>query len=462
MNLLQKWLVAFVVVIAVAVITVALVAGYRAESEFRRYAVLYSGPAEMVAESLLAYYDEHGGWSGLDQALPELAVMGRGHGRQGGGRAGFGAPGDMAYWVADARGIVVASTDGMPVGSQLGRAERSVARALGRDGELIGYLGVSTVGGMAAALDAPAAGYITRLRTALVLGGLLAFLVALVVAVLLTRSMVSPLRALMTTAQDVAQGQFEARVPVRGRDEIARLAEAFNQMAASLEQAEAARRAQTADIAHELRNPLAVLQSSLEALADGIYEPTAENLTPALDQVRTLNRLVEDLRTLALAEAGRLSLDLQPVDLGVLVSRMAESYQGAFREKQLTLQVTVSPSLPRVLADYARLTQVINNILLNTLRYVPSGGYVHLAVEPEGGGIRTCVIDNGPGVPADQLPRLFDRFWRGEPSRSRATGGSGLGLTIARQIIEVHGGRIWAEETPGGGLTLCFWLPVAG
>ena len=108
------------------------------------------------------------------------------------------------------------------------------------------------------------------------------------------------------------------------------------------------------------------------------------------------------------------------------------------------------------------MTQVINNILLNALRYVPSGGHVHLVVEPESEGIRTCVIDNGPGVPADQLPRLFDRFWRGEPSRSRATGGSGLGLTIARQIIEVHGGRIWAEETPGGGLTLCFWLPVAG
>jgi len=462
MNLLQKLLIAFVAVIAVAVITVALVAGYRAESEFRRYAVLYSGPAEMVAENLLAYYDEHGDWSGLDEALPELTVMGRGHGRQGGGRAGFGAPGDMAYWVADARGIVVASMDGMPVGSQLGRAERSAARALERDGELIGYLGVSMAGGAAAALDAPAAGYITRLRTALVLGGLLAFLVALVVAVLLTRSIVSPLRTLMMTTQDIAQGQFEARVPVRGRDEIARLAEAFNQMAASLEQAEAARRAQTADIAHELRNPLAVLQSSLEALADGVYEPTTENLTPALDQVRTLNRIVEDLRTLALAEAGRLSLDLQPVDLGVLVSRIAESYQGAFREKHLLLQVTVSSSLPHVLADYARLTQVINNILLNALRYVPSGGHVHLVVEPEGEGIRTCVIDDGPGVPADQLPRLFDRFWRGEPSRSRATGGSGLGLTIARQIIEVHGGRIWAEETPGGGLTLCFWLPVAG
>lgn len=460
MSLLQKWLIAFAVVIGVAVVTVAVVAGYRAESEFRRYAVLYSGPVEVMAEILVTYYDEQGGWADLDQTLPDLVLPKRGHGRQGGGRAGFGTSGEMAYWVADARGYVVASTDGFPVGTRLGEGELAAARALVRDGEVVGYLGVSLLGGMASALDAPAAGYVTRLRTALAFGGLLAFLVALVVAVLLTRNMVSPLKALMTTAQEIAQGRFEARVPVKGRDEIAKLAEVFNQMAASLERAEAARRAQTADIAHELRNPLAVLQSSLEALADGIYEPTVENLEPVLDQVRTLNRLVEDLRTLALAEAGQLSLDLQPVDLGALVSRMAESYRGAFQEKQLALQAAVSSSLPRVLADYARLTQVINNILLNALRYVPSGGYVHLTVEPEGGGVRTCVIDNGSGVPADQLPRLFDRFWRGEPSRSRATGGSGLGLTIARQIIEAHGGRIWAEETPGGGLTLCFWLPA--
>ena len=284
-------------------------------------------------------------------------------------------------------------------------------------------------------------------------------LAALLLAGVLTRSIVAPVRHLTDAAQAVAAGELDVRAPVRGKDEIARLGQTFNAMAASLKRAEDARRAQTADIAHELRNPLAVLQGTLEALADGIYEPTPENTQPALDQVRTLNRLVGDLRTLALADAGQLHLERQPLDVNVLLARAMEAYRESLAEKDIILQDATGSALPQVSADYDRLTQVVGNVLSNAARYVPAGGVVRITSQSTGDGVEVRIADNGPGVPEDDLPKLFERFWRGDPSRSRETGGSGLGLAIARHVIEAHGGRIRAEATPGGGLTIGFWLP---
>lgn len=465
MTLFQKGLLAFAIVILIAVATVALVAGYRAETAFRRYAFLYSGRTQIIAEALMDYYDQQGSWAGLQSALGNIMTSGHGRGQQGNG-GGIGGPSDMNYAVADAQRYIIASTSGEP-GGRLPLFTSTNALPLKLANRTIGYLivnaenqGVRTVD-----LDAPANAFLTRLRWALVLGGSIAFLAALLLAGLLTRNIVAPVQTLSQTAERVAQGQFDVRAEVRGRDEIASLAATFNRMATSLQQAEEARRAQTADIAHELRNPLAVLQSSLEAMADGIYAPTPENITPALDQVRTLNRLVEDLRTLALADAGQLHLDRQPLDIGTLVARVAETHRDTLSAQGLDLTVTVEDTLPAVTADYTRLTQVLNNILGNAAHYVPSGCSVEirvraLPVADTQRRVQICVIDNGPGIPEAMIPRIFDRFWRSEPSRSRTTGGSGLGLTIARQIIKAHAGEIWAEPTLGGGLTLCFWLPA--
>ncbi len=366
-----------------------------------------------------------------------------------------------AYLVADAAGTIVASTTGSPTG-QLTAAQTAAALPLVAGDSTVGYLVLDVSSGATIALDEPARAYLTQLRWALALGAGGAAIVSLILAGLLTRSVVAPVRTLSSTAEIVAQGHFDARVNVHSRDEIGHLAATFNQMAASLEQAEEARRAQTADIAHELRNPLAILQSSLEALSDRVYDPTPENIEPALDQVRTLNRLVEDLRTLALADAGKLQLDLQRQDIVPVVARSVESHRDTLAEKGIVLEFPANAaagSLPAVAYDYARLTQVLNNVFSNAARYVPEGGAVRVSLAPEGGGVQVCVIDKGPGVPEEDLGRLFDRFWRSEPSRSRSTGGSGLGLAIADRIIRAHDGRIWAETTPGGGLTICFWLP---
>jgi signal transduction histidine kinase len=464
MTLFQKGLLAFAIVILIAVATVAVVAGYRAETAFRRYAFLYSGRTQVVAELLLTYYRQQGGWSGLQNAWTNLVMSGPGRGQQGG--MGMGGPTDVTYQVADRHRYIVASSEGNPTG-RMSLVEATTALPLKAEGLTVGYLMVTAEerGVRSMALDAPANAFLRRLRWALALGGGVAFLAALLLASLLTRNILSPIQTLSRTAERVAQGQFDVRAEVRGRDEIANLAATFNRMATSLQHAQEARRAQTADIAHELRNPLAVLQSSLEALADGIYEPTPENITPVLDQVRTLNRLVEDLRTLALADAGQLHLDRQPLDIKAMVTRVAQTHREALLAQGIDLTVTLDDELPAVTADYTRLTQVLNNILGNAARYVPAGCTViikanTLSSKDRDKRVQICVIDNGPGIPEAMIPRIFDRFWRNEPSRSRSTGGSGLGLTIARQIIKAHDGEIWAEPTPGGGLTLCFWLPA--
>ena len=457
MNLFQKGLLAFGAVILIAVITVAIISGYSTETAFRRYAMLYSGRTAMAAEALVGYYQTLGGWTGLQEALPELALPGRGRGR--GGVEGSSMEQLLGYRVADAQRTIIADTAGTPEG-KLSVAEIASALPLTLEGRTIGYLIPDQHAG-ATALDEPANAYLTRLRWALALGGGVAAIAAFLIAGILTRSIVSPVRSLTRTAEVIAQGKLDARADVHGKDEIARLAVTFNKMAASLEQAEAARRAQTADIAHELRNPLAVLQGSLEALADQVYEPTPENIEPALDQVQTLNRLVEDLRTLALADAGQLHLDLQPLDLRAAVTRAVEAHREVLREKGIeVIGPSAGATLSQVLADTTRLTQVLNNILGNAVRHLPNGCTVQVTLGVENGGVTACFADNGPGLPEEDLPRLFDRFWRREPSRSRDSGGSGLGLAIAQQIIQAHTGRIWARPTPGGGLSVCFWLPA--
>jgi len=464
MNLFQKGLLSFAVVILVTVITVAALAGYSTETEFRRYAVTNNQRTQRLMDSLVAYYRQQGDWAGVQQVFAGLVEFPGGRGRQeaaaGQGSAAAQGGGDIVYRVADVDRWILATTEGDLQG-RLSDAEIDAALPLYLEDTLVGYLALDVPGGANVGLDEHASDFLTQLRWALAIGGGVAFVVGLVIAGFLTRSIVLPVQTLTRTAETVSQGRFDVRAEVRGGDEIAQLATTFNAMAANLERAEQARQSQTADVAHELRNPLAVLQSSLEALADGIYAPTPENIGPALDQVQLLNRLVEDLRTLALADSGRLSLELQPVDVNALLARVAEGYRDGFRVNDVVLTLDLADSLPVTIVDYARLSQVVNNVLTNAIRYVPAGCTVWVKSFPKDEGVTVRVIDNGPGVREDQLAYLFDRFWRGDPSRSRHTGGSGLGLAIAYQVLEAHSGRIWAELTEGGGLTVSFWLPAA-
>jgi len=229
----------------------------------------------------------------------------------------------------------------------------------------------------------------------------------------------------------------------------------------ALERADRQRRNLTADVAHELRNPLHIIQGNLEGILDQVYEPTAEHVGATLEESRLLARLVEDLRTLSLAEAGQLPLTWEPVDVAELLADVHTSFSGQAEYMGLDLRVETGDDLPTIAGDVGRLNQALGNLMANALRHTPPGGSITLQAEPIQEGVRIVVQDTGEGIPAEDLPYIFDRFWRGDRARSHAGGaGSGLGLAIARQLAQAHGGAVGVESEPGQGTTFRIELPA--
>lgn len=260
-----------------------------------------------------------------------------------------------------------------------------------------------------------------------------------------------PLGNLMDAADAVGDGDLTVRVPEMGSPDFRRLAHSFNRMVAELERADEQRRNLTADVAHELRTPLHIIQGNLEGVLDGVYEPTPDHLNATLDETRALARLVEDLRLLSLAEAGQLTLVKEPVDLTEFLTDVQTSFSGTAEALGVDLRVETETGL-RVVADPGRLDQVIGNLVANALRHTPRTGRITLAASSTPRGARITVADTGEGIPAEDLPFVFDRFWKGDRARTRAEGaGSGLGLAIARQLVQAHGGQIEVESQPGAG-----------
>jgi len=454
-SLFWKGMLAFLAVVVVAIGGVAALMGWATEQEFRRYALARGGLWERLSVALAEYYAVYGSWDSLQEALsvlPRARMMRPGMGPAGG-------PWVMDFRVADASGRIVADTRGEPRGTATRRELQGGIQIL-VNGEVVGYILPNAVPPVPA-LSAEQQAFLSRVRAALLAAALAALAVALVVGGLLFRSIIHPLRQLTQASQAIARGDLSARAPIRGTDEVAQLAHAFNRMAESLARAQEARRNQTADLAHELRTPLTVLQGTLEAMVDGVYPPDRENLLAALAQVRTLSRLVEDLRLLSQADAGELTLHKAPLDLGGFLEEVVEAHRSAAQERRISLVLERPAAIPLVLADRDRLAQVMGNLLSNALRHTLPEGRITVRLTDRGRDVVVAVADNGPGVPPEDLPHLFERFWRRDPSRQRATGGSGLGLSIARHIVEAHGGHIWAEPTPGSGLTVAFALPTA-
>jgi len=270
-----------------------------------------------------------------------------------------------------------------------------------------------------------------------------------------------PLARVMAAADAVADGDFSARVPEAGPGEFGRLARSFNRMVEELQRADQQRRNLTADVAHELRTPLHIIQGNLEGILDGVYTPSPEHINLLLDETRQLSRLVEDLRTLSLAEAGQLPLVREAVDIGDLLSDAATSFSGPAEVAGVELRVEASPEAGTlvVTGDAGRLDQVLGNLLANALHHTSSGGTITLRAEAISGGARIQVSDDGAGIPPDDLPFIFDRFWRGDPANGGGSGvGSGLGLAIARQLVQAQGGRISVESQPGQGTTFTIEL----
>ncbi|MEJ7843543.1 MAG: ATP-binding protein [Rubrobacter sp.] len=305
--------------------------------------------------------------------------------------------------------------------------------------------------------------YLEAVTGSLWVAGGLAVLAAVGVGLLLARQISGPLRDLTAAARRVASGDLEGRVAVRSRDELGELAVAFNTMAEAVGRQQALRRRMAADVAHELRTPLAVIQADLEAMLDGVRPLSAEAVADVHGETRLLSRLIDDLRDLSLAETGQLPLRKEPTDMGELARTSAARFAPRAEERGVGLEVGAAEDLPRADVDPDRISQILGNLLENALRHTPPGGRVELCVGPgeRPATLQATVCDTGPGIPAEHLPNVFEHFYRADGARSRSAGGSGIGLAVVKQLVEAHGGRVWVESPPGRGATFGLALPAA-
>lgn len=300
------------------------------------------------------------------------------------------------------------------------------------------------------------------LTEALLWASVMALAGAVAVSVFVSRRVVTPIRQMMQASRHIAAGHYRERVEVTSHDELGQLAGSFNQMAATLEQTESMRRDLIANVAHELRTPLSSIKGYMEGLIDGVLPPEPDTYQLIHREADRLQRLVNDLQELSRVEAGAFELNRQPLALDTLISHTADRLRPQFDEKGVALRTELPPQLPPVYADEDRLSQVLLNLVGNALQYTPPGGSVTIAAQLSAPLVKVCITDTGIGIPPEHLPHLFTRFYRVDKSRSRAGGGSGIGLTIARHLVEAHGGQIWANSRGDNqGATFSFTLPAA-
>ena len=304
-------------------------------------------------------------------------------------------------------------------------------------------------------------GFVSAVTGSLLVGVLVGGAVAVVLAMVFARGILRPIGALTFAAQRMEQGDLSQRVRVDSRDEIGQLAHAFNAMADGLARTDQLRRAMVTDVAHELRTPLTNLRGYLEAVRDGVTEPRPEVIDSLYEEAMLLSHLVDDLQDLTLSEAGQLTLRREPVALEGVLAAAAQAMQPRAQDKGVDMLLESESGLPLVDADPQRVGQVVRNLLANALTHTPAGGAIHLGARHAGDVVTIDVRDTGSGIEPEHLPNVFERFYRGDASRTRATGGAGIGLAVVKQLVEAHGGEVAVISTPGTGSRFSFTLPHA-
>lgn len=500
-----KLALAFLLVIVVAVGLVALAANLGARGQFITY--LERGPTIMrldrAVAALTSYYLQNGRWSGSQSLLESLASSqggrlvltdGRGlvladSGREWSGRSVDEASlGEGEAVTVDNKPVAVVHLlaaqeaagpwwQGLGLPGAWPRAQAVAPPSLG--GMMGSMTGPSMMGGTSsqsmeqmmagwrpagAVMGTTEQAYLSGLNDSLWLAGLGAALAALGLALFTARRISRPLRRLAAASARIAQGDLSQRVEVSSRDELGQLAASFNSMAEALARQEETRRHLVTDIAHELRTPLTVLQGNLEAMLDGVVPMDKETVATLHQETQLLSRLASDLQELSLAEAGQMKLYGFPTDMALLARQALHKMAPQAQAKGISLKTVMAEDLPHPQVDADRVSQVLANLLSNALRHTTPGGQVTLSLEEVGEGlergVRLSVADTGPGIAPQDLPHVFDRFYRADRSRSRSTGGTGLGLAIVKQLVEAHGGRVWAESQLGQGATFFFTLPL--
>lgn len=445
-SISSKLILAFLSIGIVSVAVIFLAARWNTRAEFIRF-LNDQTHSEIVAQ-LAEYHLQNGSWHRVESVLVQRMGPGMGPGQH--------MRRNSPFVLTDESGIVIASNDKYRRGDRLTGAQLADGTPITQDGEVVGIfvpIGYTFVG-QPRELE-----FIDRTNRTLLFGALIGAVIALLLGVFLSQTLTRPIRELTRATHAVSEGDLSQQVPVRSGDELGELAQAFNRMSAQLARSVNARRQMTADIAHELRTPLSLILGHAEAVNDGVLPPTRENFEIIREEASRLEHLVNDLRTLSLADAGELSIQLQTVEPQRLIHEVASLYQYQAQKKNIRLELALAADLPSIEVDPGRMTQVLTNILDNALRYTPEDGHIVLGAEQRVNQVELFVQDSGPGLAIDDAGRIFERFYRSDASRQREQGGSGLGLAIAKSIVQAHGGQVLAESEEGKGLKIRITLP---
>jgi len=444
MKLTTKLILAFLLVSLFSTGIIVVFTRLATNREFDKF-VNDKYEAELV-EELAGYYKERQDWNGVEKLFK---------------RDNDHPP---FFSIADANGRIVVAGMDRDFGEVVRAKDLDNGTQIQIDGETVGILLFSKPPDKNPLEDE----FIRRLSQSIYLSAIGTLLLAFILGAVLSRTISRPIRELTKATHEMAGGNFGQQVPVRSRDEIGELAESFNKMNNDLARSFNLRKQMTADIAHELRTPLSLIIGHAEGVHDGVLPASKENFEIIREEAERLEQLVNDLRTLSLADAGELAVDFQPVDVNKLLGEIQSHYLVPFNQKQIALELEPFDKIQDKSAaatlqanlDPARFSQVLTNILDNALRYTPENGHVKISTRASGEEIQIIIQDSGRGVKPEDAARLFDRFYRAEASRTREEGGSGLGLAIAKSIVEMHRGKIWAESEAGKGLRVIIQLPA--
>ncbi len=480
---------AFSIVVIVIMGAVVLRINQSANVEFRKYVTLgkMKTPGSGL-QKLVAYYQLQGSWEGVESLLAKSVYFDDKKGILLGTELSesewLGLKGEKRLpdvLLADAGGQIVFDSTGKAKGKLLDHREQAYSWpiTLADDGDAtdkarpIGQLLLFYP--VTAPLDQREQQFLDRLEFLLLISTALAVTLIVVVGAFLNRRLNAPLQRLATAARAVAAGDLEQQVDAGGSIEVAQVGQAFNEMTAALKEAETLRQNMVADVAHELRTPLSVLQGNLWAILNNAYPLEKAEISRLYDETRLLSRLVEDLRELALADAGQLDLNLQPIDASRIIRNTVDALALVAEVQEVNLSAQLPDDLAPVQADPDRVAQVLRNLLVNALRHTPPGGWVTVSATAKSRrhsfGIETleiAIADTGEGIAPEDLPHVFERFWRADPARARSgagaeerlAGGTGLGLAVAQSLVEAQGGRIWVESTSDEGTIFRFTLPL--
>lgn len=436
----------FALVLALALGSVSWYVGYAADQDATQFqSEVDEARVTRVERVFSGLYSPLRGFSGLQPALDHASALYR-----------------WRIVVRDSQGRVMA--DSHPKFDPPGRGGRPGLRVIPivSNGRIVGSVLMAPSEAPEVVPEPAVSRLVSTLNNSLLWTGLIAGAAGILLVSLLSRRLLTPVRALSTAARQLGQGDFSQRVSISSTDEIGQLGRTFNLMAQNLQTSEQQRRDLVADVAHELRTPISNIQGYLEAVKDGLLQPDSPTIDTIHQQVLHLAHLVEDLRLLALMEAGALRLDREPDSLEDLLGRSVEAVRPRAESGGISLSLEIPRDFPLVMMDRTRISQVVANLLDNAMFHTPANGRVKVEAEViQGTWAAVAVTDTGEGIPPEETQLVFERFHRVDPSRARSTGGVGLGLTIAKQLIEAHGGSIHAESPPGAGSRFIFELPLA-